>query len=93
VSGMVRKSNGKYGKEFKEMVVELYKSGQSVRALSSEYGISEVTVYKWIKALSPIQGLDEKLTPADVKDLRKELFRLKQENEILKKAMTIFAKE
>jgi len=31
------------------MVVELYHSGQSVKALSSEYGVSEVTIYNWIK--------------------------------------------
>lgn len=41
------------------MVVELYRSGQPVKQLSSEYGVSEVTVYKWIKLYSPITSVDE----------------------------------
>jgi transposase len=91
---MKQKTNGKYNKEFKEMVVDLYRSGQPVRSLSSEYGISEVTIYKWIKALTPIKGLEEEnMTPADVKELQREILRIKEENEILKKAMTIFAKK
>ncbi len=31
------------------MVVELYRSGQQVKELSSYYGVSEVKVNKWIK--------------------------------------------
>ena len=43
---MKHKNNGKrYNDDFRKMVVELYNSGQSVRSLSSEYGVSEVTVY------------------------------------------------
>ncbi len=41
----VRMTNKKFNEEFKKMVVELYRSGQSVKALSSEYGVSEVTIY------------------------------------------------
>ena len=37
----------KYNVEFKSMVVELYKTGRSVKELSREYGVSEVTIYKW----------------------------------------------
>ncbi len=91
---MEKKTNGKYNREFKEMVVELYRSGQPVKSLSSEYGIHEVTIYKWIKALTPIRGLEEEnITPVDVKELQKEIRRIKEENEILKKAMTIFARK
>lgn len=91
---MEPKTNGKYNKEFKEMIVELYRSGQSVKSLNSEYGIHEVTIYKWIKALTPIMGLEkENMTPTDVKELQKEIRRIKEENEILKKAMTIFARK
>jgi len=34
--------------EFKTMVVELYHSGRLEKEVSSEYGVSEVTIYKWI---------------------------------------------
>lgn len=46
-------------------MVEFYHSGTSVNQLSSEYGVSEVTIYKWIKLHSPIEGTDE-LTAAEV---------------------------
>ena len=46
-------------KKFKSMIVELYKTGRSVKELSREYGVSEVTIYKWIKQISPITSIDE----------------------------------
>ena len=68
------------------MIVDLYESGSSVKVLSSEYGISDVTIYKWIKDLTPIEGTDGKeITPKDVDAIQKENLRLKQEIEILKK--------
>ena len=85
-------SQKKYNKEFKQTVVELYRSGTSVNQLSSEYGVSEVTIYKWIKLHSPIEGTNE-LTAAEVAAIQKENLRVKQEVEILKKAMTIFAQK
>lgn len=85
-------SQEKYNQEFKQTVVELYRSGTSVNQLSSEYGVSEVTIYKWIKLHSPIEGTNE-LTAAEVAAIQKENLRLKQEVEILKKAMTICAQK
>lgn len=58
-------SQKKYNQEFKQTVFELYRSGTSVSQLSSECGVSEVTIYKWIKQHSPIQGTQE-LTVLDV---------------------------
>ena len=83
-----------FNNEFKSMVVELYRSGRPVKELSSEYGVSEVTIYKWIKKYSPIATVDEKeVTSDDLKEMQKEMLRLKEENEILKKAMAIFARK
>ncbi len=87
-------TNKKFNEEFKKMVVELYRSGQPVKELSSEYGVSEVTVYKWIKAYSTITSVNEdEMTLEDLKRMKKEMLRLKEENEILKKAMAIFARK
>ncbi|WP_408056778.1 IS3 family transposase [Ureibacillus massiliensis] len=77
-------SQKRYNQEFKQTVIELYHSGTSVSELSSEYGVSEVTIYKWIKQYSPIEGTQE-LTVAEVEAIQKENLRLKQELEILKK--------
>ncbi|MBA4535393.1 helix-turn-helix domain-containing protein, partial [Brevibacillus halotolerans] len=38
-----------------------YHSGYSVKELSSEYGISEVTIYKWIKEFTPLGKQDNLL--------------------------------
>jgi transposase len=86
------KSKKYYNDDFKKTVVELYHTGSSVSMLSSEYGVSEVTIYKWIKALTPVSMEAGSLSPQDIASIQKENLRLKQEVEILKKAMTIFAK-
>ena len=87
------KSQKTYNDDFKKTVVELYHTGSSVSSLSNEYGVSEVTIYKWIKALTPVSEESGSLTPQDIAAIQKENLRLKQEVEILKKAMTIFAKK
>ncbi len=51
VSGIKKR----YNQEFKQTIVELYRSGTSVRDFSSKYGESEVTIYKWIKTISFIE--------------------------------------
>ena len=93
VSGMESRNKRKYNDDFKKMVVELYHTGSSVSTLSSEYGVSEVTIYKWIKALTPVNGEGNSLTPQDITEIQKENLRMKQEIEILKKAMAIFARK
>ncbi len=96
-------TTNKFNEEFKRMVVELYHSGQSVKELGKEYGVSEVSIYKWIKKYPSITSVDEdekildkitldEITLDDLKRMKKELLRLKEENEILKKAMAIFAR-
>ncbi|MDM7654713.1 transposase, partial [Lactococcus cremoris] len=38
----------RYSKEFKETLIALYHSGQSVTQLSKEYDVAPATIYKWI---------------------------------------------
>lgn len=92
---MANHKHGKrYNDDFRKMVVDLYRSGQSVRELSSEYGVSEVTIYAWIKKFNPVELEDgSSVTPDDYAKMQKEMLKLQQENEILKKAMAIFAKK
>jgi len=76
------------------MVVDLYHSGQSVINLSSEYGVSEVTIYAWIKKFTPMDLEDgSSITPDDYANLQKQMLKLQEENDIFKKAMAIFAKK
>ena len=87
-------SNKRYNEDFKRTIVDLYHSGSSVKDLSSEYGVTEVSIYQWIKDFSSNQQSDsDGATSKDIEEMQKEMARLKEENEILKKAMTIFAKK
>jgi transposase len=91
---MGSQTNKKFNEDFKKMVVDLYRSGSLVKHLSSEYGVSEVTIYKWIKRYSPVDLEDgTSITPDDFNKLQKQILRLQEENEILKKAMAIFARK
>ncbi len=92
---MGNQSTGKkFNDDFKKMVVDLYNTGSSVKDLSSEYGVSDVTIYKWIKKYSPISLEDgTSVTPDHFAKLQKQIRRLQEENEILKKAMAIFARK
>ena len=82
----------RYDQEYKDMIVELFKSGMSLAELSSEYGIAKSTINGWIKDVKEIKvDENEVMTLKEVKQLKKEIARIKEENEILKKAMAIFA--
>ena len=89
-----------YTKEFKEAAVELVLRGdKSVPVIAEDLGVSKSNLYNWVKAkqteketghLKAFPGSgkprDEELT-----QLRKENADLRETNEILKKAMAIFA--
>ena len=82
----------RYDQEYKDMIVELFKSGMSLAELSSEYGIAKSTINGRVKDVKEIKvDENEVMTLKEVKALKKEMARIKEENEILKKAMAIFA--
>ncbi|WML50236.1 transposase [Neobacillus sp. PS3-34] len=68
-----KKNKKIYNDDFKKTVVELYHTGSSVSKLRSEYGVSEVTIYKWAKALTPINGEMDSLTPQDIEASKKKI--------------------
>ena len=88
------KNQNKYTPEFKQQLVNLYNTGNySFPKLSSEYGVAKSTILGWVKNLTPIQVSDtETISMKDYKALQKKMRELEIENEILKKATAIFAK-
>ena len=84
-------SGKRYDQEYKNMIVDLFKSGMSLAELSSEYGIAKSTINGWIKDVKEVK-IDENeiMILKEVKALKKEIAKIKEENEILKKAMAIF---
>ena len=86
-------SSKKYTKEFKDTVVELYNSGKPSSEIISEYGLNSSCFYKWVKERQELKiDNNQTVTASEVSALHKELAQMKLENEILKKALTIFAK-
>lgn len=74
------------------MIVDLYKSGMGLAELSSEYGIARSTIAGWVKDTREIKiNENETITMKEFKELKKQMARIQEENEILKKAMAIFA--
>ena len=88
------KNQKSYTPEFKKQIVDLHcKAGKGVTELSNEYGIPKATVYMWIKNLSPVQVSEtETISVKEYRALQKKMKELEIENEILKKATAIFAK-
>ena len=88
------KNQKSYTPEFKQQIVDLHcKVGKGVTELSNEYGIPKGTISTWIKNLSPVQLSDtETVSLKEFKALQKKMKELEIENEILKKATAIFAK-
>ena len=75
----------RYYQKYKNMIVDLYKSGISLAELSSEYGIAKSTINGWIKDVKEVKvDENEVMTLKEVKELKKEMARIKEENEILK---------
>ena len=88
-----------YDREFKLSAVKLYReSGKSLIKLAADLGVPMTTLGAWVKEFKehgkesfPGSG---HLKPCDeeVYRLRKELAEVKQERDILKKAVVIFSK-
>ncbi len=84
----------RYTDEYKNTIVELYNSGKTLAELNSEYGLPKSTILTWVNKAKPIAIDDNKIiTQADYQAILKKMALIEEENEILKKAMAIFAKK
>ena len=98
MNGFKRKRT--YDKEFKIEAVRLVlEEGRSVASVERDLGTGKGVVYNWVKKVvdDPEHAFPGKgnLKPKDkeVRDLKKELERVKRERDILKKAVAIVSKE
>jgi transposase len=85
---MSRKSN-RYAPEFRRRMVELVKAGRTPADLAREFGPAAWTISYWVKQTDRDAGKgDGGLTTderAELARLRREIRRLEEEKEILKK--------
>lgn len=79
----------KYDAAFKKDAVSQLESGRSAKELSGLLGVSESLLYKWKQDVKG--GHRNRADQDELKRLRKELKRIGEENEILKKALCIFS--
>lgn len=99
----MRPTGKRYTEDFKKMIIEVYNSGKPVLDICSEYGVTAATLYKWIKnppsneskkVIVKLEATNKELQGnKEMLKLQAELDRIKEENEILKKAIAMFAKE
>jgi transposase len=93
---MSKRTKKRYAQEFRESSAQLaIDSDQPVSQIAQNLGISNVTLASWIakyqkKNTSADSG---KSVEEELRELRKENARLKQERDILKKAAAYFASE
>ena len=95
---MSKNKPNNYTAEFKQSAVKLAtESDQPVAQTAKELGVNQNTLYTWItiyakpKEKQDVQA-DEHLYD-ELKRLKKELARVTQERDLLKKATAYFAKE
>lgn len=98
---MTNNKRAKYPAEFKESAVKLaLESDKPASHTAAELGINVDTMYTWIKQHSDAKPPKTKFSSREmnyhveeIKQLKKELARVTQERDILKKATAYFAKE
>lgn len=89
-------SGQRYTPEFKDEAVKLItERGYSVTDVAERLGVSQHSIYKWLKAVQPLHNNSDE---HELLEAKKEILRLKsqlkqteEERDILKKAARYFA--
>ena len=82
----------RYTEEFREEAVrQVTQRGYPVSEVSERLGVSSKSLYKWIRdsKVSP----EDKESKSEIARLKRELKRVEEERDILKKAAAYFARE
>ena len=86
-----------YPAEFRARMIDLARSGRTVRSLAKEFGLTETTIHSWVRQADRDSGRrTDGLTTEErqeLSQLRRENARLREERDILKKAAAWFAQE
>lgn len=85
----------KFSDDFKrDAVHQITVRGYPVREVSQRLGVSTHSLYAWVKKFSNASDVDEKDDQAaENRRLKRELARVTEERDILKKATVYFARD
>ncbi len=83
-----------FSDEFKrDAVRQITERGYAVSEVSERLGVSPHSLYAWKKKFSNLSDSDDEERAAEVRRLKKELARVTEERDILKKATAYFARD
>ena len=81
-----------FSDDFKrDAVAQISERGYPVAEVSQRLGVSQHSLYEWKKKFSQPSGGDDK--DAEISRLKRELTRVTEERDILKKAAAYFARD
>ena len=84
----------RFTKEFKEEAVQMLLDGHSATSVAERLGLSGANLlYRWKRELIGQAGKTAEKLDGRVGDLEAELRRVRQERDILKKALAIFGRD
>lgn len=85
--------NAKFSDDFKRDAVEqIVDRGYPVSEVSKRLGVSTYSLYAWMKKFGSERNRDADDQIAEIRRLKRELDRVTEERDILKKAAAYFAK-
>lgn len=91
------KTRPPYPEQFRREAVQLVRDGRSIPDVAGSLGMSEQSLRSWVRQDGADRGeRSDQLTSAErdeLRRLRRENARLKQERDILKRATALFARE
>ena len=90
-------SKHKFDDEFRKKIVDLAENNtKTVKEIAGEYGLSTNTINNWLKKYRNTSSFrdEDQLTSEEkeIRELKKRIKQIEEENEILKKATAIFSK-
>ena len=82
----------RYDREFKDNAVALVRGGKRITAVARDLGVSPWALGRWVQAAHGGQGQNEPKTLAEETPEQRELRRLRQENDYLRQQRDILKK-
>ena len=86
------KSGRRYDRQFKEDAVALVRSGKGIVQVARDLGVTVWSLRYWVKQAQKGQTLSEPKTLAVLTPEQREMHRLKQENDYLRRQRDILKK-